>query len=252
MTDLSWLTARPLAHRGLHDEPPGIIENTPTAFAAAIASNYGIETDLQVSADGEAMVHHDDVLGRLTEGTGALAEMTAAQLKAVPFRSTADRMITLGELCDLVAGRVTLLLELKSQREAHTRSDHRLASRIAAVLQGYRGPVAAMSFDPALMAAVRAADDKLVRGIVAEKSSHSARSGRLWHDMTRLAGYFAHVRRSGPQFLAYSGLDLPAFWPTLTRRIFHRPLLTWTVRTAFDRERARQFADQIIFEGFRP
>ncbi len=60
MPGLDWLSARPIAHRGLHDASAGAIENTASAFAAAIAGNYGIETDLQISADGEAMVHHDD------------------------------------------------------------------------------------------------------------------------------------------------------------------------------------------------
>ena len=85
MGRLNWLTARPIAHRGLHDAAAGVIENTPSAFAAAIAGNYGIECDLQISADGDAMVHHDDVLGRLTEGTGRLAGMTATALKAARF-----------------------------------------------------------------------------------------------------------------------------------------------------------------------
>ena len=67
-----WLTARPIAHRGLHDAASGVIENTASAFRAAIAGGYGIECDLQISADGEAMVHHDDALGRLTDGTGRL------------------------------------------------------------------------------------------------------------------------------------------------------------------------------------
>ena len=78
----------PIAHRGLHDAAAGVIENTASAFAAAIAGGYGIETDLQISADGEAMVHHDDALGRLTEGSGRLAAMTAAEIEAVPFKST--------------------------------------------------------------------------------------------------------------------------------------------------------------------
>ena len=65
---LDWLTARPIAHRGLHDAAHGLIENTAGAVRAAIAANYGIEVDVQISADGEAMVHHDDALGRLTEG----------------------------------------------------------------------------------------------------------------------------------------------------------------------------------------
>jgi glycerophosphoryl diester phosphodiesterase len=77
---LDWLIARPVAHRGLHDAAAGVIENTPTAFAAAVAGNYAIECDLQLSADGEAMVFHDDTLERLTEGSGRLAAMPAAEL----------------------------------------------------------------------------------------------------------------------------------------------------------------------------
>ncbi|HTP91819.1 MAG TPA: glycerophosphodiester phosphodiesterase family protein, partial [Xanthobacteraceae bacterium] len=109
-TSLEWLVARPIAHRGLHDAAHGIIENTAGAVRAAIAGNYGIEVDLQISADGEAMVHHDEALGRLTEGEGRLDSFTAAELKRVPFRGTDERMMTLGELCDLVGGRVTVLL----------------------------------------------------------------------------------------------------------------------------------------------
>ena len=58
MGALSVLTARPIAHRGLHDAASGIIENTPSAVGAAIAQGYGIEVDIQRSADGEAMVFH--------------------------------------------------------------------------------------------------------------------------------------------------------------------------------------------------
>src|ERR1041384_2747908 len=100
MARLDWLVARPIAHRGLHDAAAGVIENTPSAFSAAIAGNYGIECDLQISADGEAMVHHDDVLGRLTEGSGRLDPMSSAELRRVPFRGSADHMLTVGELCD--------------------------------------------------------------------------------------------------------------------------------------------------------
>ena len=141
---LDWLTARPIAHRGLHDAAHGLIENTAGAMRAAIAADYGIEVDVQISADGEAMVHHDDVLGRLTEGEGRLDRLSAAELKRVPFRGSDERMMTLGELCDLVGGRVTMLIELKSRFDG----DGRLPARVAAVLAGYRGPAAPMSFDP--------------------------------------------------------------------------------------------------------
>src|ERR1700743_2740163 len=83
-----WLTARPVAHRGLHDISRGIVENMPGAGTAAIAGNFAVEVDIQLSADGEAMVHHDDALGRLTDGAGALRSLTAAELKQVAFKDT--------------------------------------------------------------------------------------------------------------------------------------------------------------------
>ena len=111
-----WLTAQPVAHRGLHDAASGVIENTASAFRAAIEGGFAIETDLQsLSADGEAMVHHDFALGRLTLGTRQLAAMTAAGLERGAVQGTADRMMTLGDMCDLVAGRVPMLVELKSR-----------------------------------------------------------------------------------------------------------------------------------------
>lgn len=146
-----WLTARPVAHRGLHDRDRGIIENMPGAVSAAIAGNFAIEVDVQLSADGEAMVHHDDELGRLTDGTGALRSMTAAELKQVAFKDTAERMMTLGDLCDLTAGRVPLVIEVKSLFDG----DRKLVKRMADVLAAYRGHAAGMSFDPDQVIALR-------------------------------------------------------------------------------------------------
>jgi len=245
VSNLDWLTARPIAHRGLHGA--GAIENTATAFAAAIAGGYAIETDLQVTADGEAVVHHDAALGRLTDGSGRLAAMTAAELKRVPFKDTADRIITLGELLDLVAARATLVIELKSLRDG----DPRLPRRAAQVLAGYRGPAALMSFDPLQVAAVREAAPGITRGLVAEQAHRRAGEGlgEHWRRAVGYAGQLAHAR---PQFLAYSVADLPALPPLLARYVLRRPLLTWTVRTEADRAKAAKWADQVIFEGWRP
>ena len=76
----SWLTARPIAHRGLHDAARGVVENTLPAFEAAVAGNYAIELDVQPSADGEAVVFHDETLDRLTEARGPVAALTTAAL----------------------------------------------------------------------------------------------------------------------------------------------------------------------------
>jgi len=244
---LDWLIARPIAHRGLHDGASAI-ENTTSAFQAAIDGGYGIETDVQITSDGEAMVHHDFALGRLTLGSRQLAAMTAAGLKEVPFKATSDRMMTLGELCAFVAGRVPLLIELKSRFDG----DMRLTERTAGVLNGYSGPVALQSFDPALLERLREIAPDLPRGIVAERHyKHSE-----WHDLSasqkRSLAFLLHVPKSRPHFVAYHVKDLPSLGPWIARQVLRLPLLTWTVRSEDDRERARSRADQMIFEGFRP
>jgi glycerophosphoryl diester phosphodiesterase len=245
---LDWLTARPIAHRGLHDAARGIIENTAGAVRAASAAGYGVEVDLQISADGEAMVHHDDVLGRLTDGEGRLDRLSAAELKRVPFRGSSERMMTLGELCDLVGARATLLIELKSRFDG----DKRLPERVAAVLAGYAGPAAPMSFDPHQMAWLRYHAPRLTRGLVAAKYRPHPYWDLMPAWMRHGMGYLSTAIMARPQFIAYSVADLPALAPYLARRVFRLPLLTWAVRTEAERQRAARFADQMIFEGFRP
>jgi glycerophosphoryl diester phosphodiesterase len=225
-----------------------LIENTASAVRAAIAANYGVEVDVQVTADGEAMVHHDDVLGRLTEGEGRLDQHTAAELKRVPFRGTDDHMMTLGDLCDLVGGRITMLIELKSRFDG----DGRLPTRVAEVLGGYRGPVAPISFDPGQLTVLQQKAPELVRGIIAAKY----RPHPYWDLMPawmRLGmGYLVTALTAQPQFVAYAVADLPALAPLFARHVLGMPLLTWAVRTPSERQRAARWADQMIFEGFRP
>ena len=247
-TKLDWLTARPIAHRGLYDAARGIIENTAAAVRAAIEGDYGIEVDLQISADGEAMVHHDDVLGRLTDGAGRLDRLTAAELKRVAFRDSAESMMTLGELCDLVGGRAALLLELKSRFDG----DVRLPARVAAVLTGYRGPVAPMSFDPIQLRLLRQKAPHLPRGIVAAKYRPHLYWDQMSARLRRGMGSLLPALTGRPQFVAYAAADLPAFAPLLARHILCLPLVTWVVRTEAERQRAARWADQVIFEGFRP
>src|SRR5262249_27790053 len=158
---------------------------------------------------------------------------------------TADRMFALAELCELVAGRVPLVIELKSRFDG----DRRLVGRAATVLSGYRGAAAVMSFDPAQIAALRAIVPQLPRGVVAERRYRDERD-RLLATTRRGIAYLGHLLSARPQFIAYSVRDLPAALPTLARNLLRLPLLAWTVRNADDRSKAERFADQMIFEGF--
>ncbi|MBR1271101.1 glycerophosphodiester phosphodiesterase [Bradyrhizobium sp. AUGA SZCCT0222] len=243
-----WLTARPVAHRGLHDAARGILENMPGAVQAAIAGNFSIEVDIQLSADGEAMVHHDNALGRLTEGSGALLGKTAAELKAVKFKNTPERMMSLGDLCSLVAGRVPLVIEVKS----HFDGDRRLVTRMAEVLATYSGPAVGMSFDPDQVLALRELIPLLPRGIVAEREYTEDEWPEASAAQRRGMTHLRHAFRTRPHFVAYWVNELPAAAPWIARNIFGLPLLTWTVRTPDQRARAISYADQMIFEGFVP
>jgi glycerophosphoryl diester phosphodiesterase len=228
-----WLTARPIAHRGLHDLARG---------------RFAIEVDIQLSGDGEAMVHHDDALGRLTEGSGALIEKTAAELKAVAFKHTPERMMTLSDLCALVAGRVPLVIEVKS----HFDGDRRLVQRMAQVLDGYTGPVVGMSFDPVHVLALRRTMPRLLRGIVAQRNYDDGHWAKLSDEQRASMLHLRHGFRTEPHFIAFWIDQLPAPAPWIARNIFGCPLLAWTVRSGEQRARAARYADQMIFEGFRP
>ncbi|HWX82021.1 MAG TPA: glycerophosphodiester phosphodiesterase family protein [Xanthobacteraceae bacterium] len=249
LSALNWLIARPIAHRGLHDAASGVIENTAAAVSAAMTAGYGIEVDLHITADGEAMVHHDDVLGRLTEGEGRIDALSAAALKRVPFRGgSGDPMMTLGDLCDLVAGRAPLLLELRSRFD----SDIRLPIRVAAIVAGYGGPVAAMSFDPMQLRVLRYKSPSLPRGFLAIQYRPHPYYDQMPTWLSYSMGSLLPALIAQPQFVAYGVAGLPAFAPLFARRVLGLPLLTWTVQTPSERQRAERWADQMIFEGFRP
>lgn len=243
-----WLTARPVAHRALHDVSRGIIENTASAVDAAIARAYAIEVDIQLSSDGEAMVFHDDTLERLTLAARPAKALSCAQLKAIEMRGTADRMMTLTELLARVAGRVPLVVELKSQFDGDTA----VAARAADILAAYDGPAALMSFDPDLVAAVRHLAPHLPRGITMEHRYDDPEWDMLPPARKFAYGNLLHFPRTRPDFIAHYVKELPSAPVSLARRAFHLPVLTWTVRTAEDRAIAARHADQMIFEGFLP
>jgi glycerophosphoryl diester phosphodiesterase len=188
------------------------------------------------------------VLGRLTDGAGRLDALTAAELKRVPFRGSDQHMMTLGDLCDLIGGRATLLIEMKSRFDG----DPRLPLRVAAVLGGYRGPAAPMSFDPRQLSLLRQKSQNLALGIIAAKYRPHPYWDLMPAWMRYGMGYLLTALTPRPQFVAYAVANLPALAPLVARRVFGLPLLTWAVRTEAERNTALRWADQMIFEGFRP
>jgi glycerophosphoryl diester phosphodiesterase len=287
----AWLIARPIAHRGLHDPAAGVIENTLAAAEAAIAADFAIECDVQLSRDEEVFVFHDDTLDRLTDSIGALIEKSAAEIRRArivranasllpvhgekvrmrggttgrglespgpsPLPSPRERgegvpIPTFSELLALVAGRVPIVCELKSRFDG----DWRLGDRVAALAATYEGPLALKSFDPDLVAYLRLRHPRVGPpgrpspvGIVAEASYDDPYWAFLTPDQKRACETFDHRSRSEPDFLSWNVDDLPHRTPFFEKEFFGLPVMTWTVRSPAQREAARKWADQIVFEG---
>ena len=242
--------AAPIAHRGLHDRAAGAVENSRAAARAAIAAGYGIECDVQASADGEALVFHDDLLDRLTGAAGPVGAATAARLTALPLTGAAEgeTIPTLAEFLALVAGRAPLLVEIKDQTRALGPGVGPLERRVAELLARYDGPAAVMSFNPHAVAAMAGAAPDLARGL----TSCAFGEPEWGIDAPRRAhlAALADFDPFGCAFVSHDKADLanPALAALKARGA---PILTWTIRSAAEEAAARRVADNITFEGYR-
>ena len=248
-----WLVSRPIAHRGLHDVSRGIVENTTLAAMAAIENGYSIECDVQISADGEAMVFHDDHLERLTFGTGRVDALKADALVELPFQIGIDKMVRLADFIQLIDAQTPLIVEIKSRFDG----DMRLAARCAEILRDTSSPVALKSFDPAVLTHLREYKDEygighVPVGIVAESHFNHAEWDFLTPARKTELANLLHWPQTRPDFLSWHVNDLPDGPPFVLRAAMQIPLMTWTVRTLQQLEMAHQWADQPVFEGIRP
>ena len=243
-----WLTARPIAHRGLHDRAAGIPENTIAAAEAAIAGNYAIECDVQPSADGEAMVFHDEDLGRLTQASQPIASRTVEELAALTVGGSAERIPTLTDFLGKIAGRTPLIIEIKTGYSG----DLTLTRRVADIVSKYQGPIALKSFDPRTVHALIALAPDRPRGIIAEGERENGAYASLPPSIRHVLANLLHLHETRPDFLSWRVGDLPSGPPYLCRLLGLLPVMTWTVRDEAQRAIAMAHADQMVFEGFQP
>lgn len=247
--DLGWLVARPIAHRGLHGLAAGVVENSVAAAEAAIAQGFAIECDVQLSADGEAMVFHDFVLDRLTAETGQVAERKAQALASIGLKGGGGAIPTLDAFIGQIGGRAPLVIEIKSRFD----SDLALTRRAAEIVAGHPGrPIVLKSFDPAIVTALREIAPAIPRGIVAMLDYSYPDYAHLDAGQKHALANLLHFGESRPDFLSWKVADLPSAAPYLCREALGMPVMSWTVRTPQDREKARAHADQMVFEGFQP
>ena len=233
---ISWLTRRPIAHRGLHDMNKKVWENTLSAFRRAVEKNFAIECDVHLSSDRVPVVVHDDDLKRLTGTDGFVWQRTAAELRALKVGGTGDHVPALAELLDLVRGKVPLVIELKGVA-GH---DEGLVEAVAAQLKNYKGEVAVMSFDHWLIRDFK----KFMPDIPAGLTAYGKESKLIEAHFAMLA--------HGLDFTSYAAGDLPNPFVSFVRDRLKMPVITWTIRDKPAVDLTFRYADQMTFEGFDP
>ena len=245
----NWLTARPIAHRGLFDVRHGVVENSLAAADRAIARNFAIECDVQLSADGQAIVFHDFELEQLTTSSGPLLDVPARTICAAQFRDGPGQPSMLADFIHHIGGKVALVIEIKSSFDG----DMRLADRVAQIASSASARLAIKSFDPAIMTHLRRNSvalgfEHIPLGMVAEAQYTHGEWATLNAKTREALTHFLHWEDTKPDFLSWHIGDFPHPTPYLLRSALGVPVMTWTVRTAEQRDSAKLWADQIVFE----
>lgn len=237
----------PIAHRALHDASKGIFENCRSAIIAAIEHGYAIEIDLQLSADGRAMVFHDDTLDRLTDKREDVSNYTAAELSRIKVGSGQDVIEPLEDILHLIDGRVPLLIELKDQSRQLSHTDGRLEQATINALSLYHGPVAVMSFNPYMIATMAQLSAELPLGLTT-----GGFMDPIWGIDAERVAHLSQIADFDPtrySFVSHFALELAA--PCIqTLKEQGAAIFTWTIRSPEAEAVARQTVDNITFEGY--
>ena len=200
-----------------------------------MAKGFGVELDVRPARCGTPFVFHDDTLERLCGRDGRFGDLEAQDAGKLVLTEGGETIPSLSDALALIAGRVPVLVEVKSERALN----RRFLGKLVHALQRYRGSLAVMSFDPRIMRWISENAPELVRGLVMSEEGKSKFKGLI---EPRLA-----VRLGRPDFLAYDIRSLPSPFAAAMRRQ-GLAILTWTVRSGAQAGIARRHADQIIHE----
>jgi glycerophosphoryl diester phosphodiesterase len=233
----------PIAHRGLWT-PGGAPENSLAAFQAACAKGYSIELDVQLTADGQAVVFHDDRLERLTGQEGRLRDHTAAELSAMKLSGTDETIPTLADALAVIGHRAMVHIELKTPFG----EVGELEKKVSEILIDHNGPIAVIGFNPYSHAWFADHNPQVLRGLDSYGwNDENAR--KLAPELRKSLAALEQVEIARPDFLAL-GLDM---LPSPRADVFRAkgmPIVAWTVRSPEQWDAVSDHCDNLIFEGF--
>ena len=226
------------AHRGLHGN--GVPENSLAAFELACRENVGIELDIQLSKDGEAVVFHDYTLLRMTGCDKKVCEMTVAELQKLSLSGTEQTIPTFAQVLELVNGRVPLLVELKGED-----LDASLCKKAAQYLLLYGGAYCIESFNPLLIGKIKKFIPDVFCGSL---YTNLCREKKKYSFVNAVLSSMALNFLARPNFIAYNKDDRDSFLIKLLFRLYDVPKFVWTVDSEKELSRARELGEYPIFE----
>lgn len=247
--------ARPIAHRGFHNLAQGRPENSLAAGLAAVSRGYAIEIDVQLSADGVAVVFHDHTLDRMTPETGHVVERTADELSTIPLRGgerSTQTVPSLGEFLRQVGGRAAVVIEIKDQSGVLGPTDGALEQAVARDLSQLEtaDAVAVMSFNPYSIEHMATLAPGIARGLVTDpftKEDWPDVPDNRRQDHSEIT-MFRHLDAS---FISHNVDDLGSQHVARLKSEGAK-ILCWTVKSQSVEDTARTIADNITFEGYEP
>lgn len=245
----TWIADTDYAHRGLHGLSDGCPENSLAAIEEAIHCGYGIEIDVQRSADYDAVVFHDTTLNRLTRKVGPVVNWSSGELSKTRLANSTQTIPTLREVLDLVNGRTPLLIEIKAATGVSVPGV--LEQRIAGLLERYDGPVGVMSFSPNPLALLGILSPRTLVGNIVTRTHRTNVLRQTLKTATKIVRTLGATAIAKSDFVAIDRniLDDDSFEKVRRRG---KPVLAWTVTSEEEAETALERADALIFEGFRP
>lgn len=231
------------AHRGLHSNKDGIPENSLAAFAAAVKAGYGVELDVQLTADKQIVVFHDNDLKRMCGIDKRVDELTYEELQKYHLLDSDQHIPLLRDVLKILDG-ATLLCEFKTMRSY---TDTLLCELTLPLLDEYKGAVCIESFNPFMVLWFRKNAPHYIRGILSKKFEKGEVSQALRFPLSSL--FVNWLCR--PDFIAYLHTDHNQPFFRLCR-LFHPMTIAWTVQSPTEATTASKHFDTIIFEGFFP
>lgn len=242
--DCSALLGRYYAHRGLHNIGKKIPENSMAAFRLAVENEYGIELDVQLSADGIPVVFHDASLTRMCGVQRKVNELTLKELKELSLGGTSERIPTFAEFLEMVDGQVPLIVEIKMEKR-----DDRIPEAVNALLKDYRGVYCVESFHPSALIWYRKHRPDIFRGqLCTNFNKENKNCSPAYYLLSKMISNIA----SRPDFIAYNWL----YRNDLSRRIccgvYGALPVAWTIRSQEELDTCRKDFKLFIFEGFIP